>query len=65
MTRTKHTFRLIVIAPSGACIMPAGGGGIGTGGGNLWSPGERGAIGGGGGQGGGGGGGGAGAGEGA
>lgn len=30
-----HTFRLIVIAPSGACIMPAGGGGIGTGGGNF------------------------------
>lgn len=45
--------------------MPAGGGGIGTGGGNLWSPGERGAIGGGGGHGGGGGGGGAGAGGGA
>lgn len=42
--------------------MPAGGGGIGTGGGNLWSPGENGAIGGGGGHGGGGGGGGAGAG---
>jgi len=30
-----HTFRLIVIAPSGACIIPAGGGGIGAGGGNL------------------------------
>lgn len=45
--------------------MPAGGGGIGTGGGNLWSPGERGAMGGGGGHGGGGGGGGAGAGGGA
>ncbi|KYQ51866.1 hypothetical protein ALC60_09067 [Trachymyrmex zeteki] len=49
-----YTFRLIVIAPLGACIMPAGGGGIGT-------VGERGAIGGGGGHGGGGGGGGAGA----
>jgi len=60
-----YTFRLIVIAPSGACIMPAGGGGIGAGGGNLWSPGERGAIGGGGGHGGGGGGGGAGVGGGA
>lgn len=56
-----YTFRLIVIAPLGACIMPAGGGGIGTVGGNLWSPRERGAIGGGGGHGGGGGGGGAGA----
>lgn len=31
----KHTFRLIVIAPSGACIIPAGGGGIGAGGGNF------------------------------
>jgi len=57
-----YTFRLIVIAPSGACIMPAGGGGIGIDGGNLWSPGERDAMGGGGGHGGGGGGGGAGAG---
>lgn len=56
-----YTFRLIVIAPLGACIMPAGGGGIGTGGGNLWSPRERGAMGGGGGHGGGGGGGGTGA----
>lgn len=57
-----YTFRLIVIAPSGAGIMPAGGGGIGADNGNLSSPGERGAIGGGGGHGGGGGGGGAGAG---
>ncbi|KYN44581.1 hypothetical protein ALC56_01024 [Trachymyrmex septentrionalis] len=54
MNVINHTFRLIVIAPLGACIMPAGGGGIGT-------VGERGAIGGGGGHGGGGGGGGAGA----
>lgn len=61
-----YTFRLMVIAPSGACIIPAGGGGIGTRCVNLWSPEERDAIGGGGGgQGGGGGGGGAGAGGGA
>lgn len=33
--KRKHTFRLIVIAPSGACIIPAGGGGIGAGGGNF------------------------------
>ena len=45
------------MAPSGACIIPAGGGGIGTGGGPLLSP-KKGVAGGGGGQGGGGGGGG-------
>lgn len=33
--KEEDTFRLIVIAPSGACIIPAGGGGIGAGGGNL------------------------------
>lgn len=49
------------MAPSGACIIPAGGGGIGTGGDPLLSFVES-AAGGGGGQGGGGGGGGGGAG---
>lgn len=52
----------MVIAPSGACIIPAGGGGIGAGGGGLWLPEFMGSLGIGGGHGGGGGGGGAGAG---